>query len=244
MISAVVLTKNEEKNVKEFLKRLKWCGEIIVVDDYSEDKTVELAKKHGARVYKSRLNDSFAQQRNFGLEKARGEWVLFIDADERVSEELAAEIKQKTGDRRQKAKGFYVKRRDIMWGRQLKHGETGNTELLRLARKGAGKWRRRVHEVWEVSGPVETLKNPLYHYPHQTLREFIADVDWMSTLHARALKEEGKTSNVFKILFYPPAKFFHGFFLKIGFMDGTAGFVSTAVMSFHSFLGWAKLWKL
>ena len=92
MLSVVVLTKNEEKDIKQCLKTLAWCDEVVVVDDYSDDKTVELAKKEGARAFIRPLIGNFAAQRNFGLGKARGDWVLFVDADERVSVALATEI--------------------------------------------------------------------------------------------------------------------------------------------------------
>lgn len=243
MVSAVVLTRNEEKNIERCLKSLSWCEEIIVVDDYSEDGTPDIAKKLDATVYSHHLNDNFSAQRNFGLGVVKNDWVLFVDADEIVTPALRDEISQKTEDRKLKTAGFFLARRDILWGRELKHGETGNVRLLRLARKKAGKWRRRVHETWEVSGATQTLKNPLLHYPHQSLREFVSDVDRMSTLHAQALKEQGVRSNVLKILFWPPAKFFYNWVFKLGFLDGGPGFLVAAVMSFHSFLSWSKLWK-
>lgn len=131
-----------------------------------------------------------------------------------------------------------------MWGKQMKHGEFGNTKLLRLAKAGSGKWVRKVHEVWEVKGKVEELANPLLHYPHQTLREFIADVDWQSSLHAEANLKEGKRSNLFKIAAYPKLKFIKNWIFGLGFLDGTEGFVAALIMSFHSFLAWSKLWKM
>lgn len=245
MISAVVLTKNEEKNIRECLESLKWCDEVVIIDDYSEDKTAEIAKSLGARVYKRKLDDNFAGQRNFGLKKAKGDWVLFIDADERIMPALRAEITQLLGNSVTKYDGFYLKRRDFMWGRELRYGETGDVKLLRLAKKDAGQWRRAVHETWEVKDDkVGELKNPLLHYPHQTLREFIADVDRMSTLHAQENQKEGKRSNLLKIIIFPKLKFFDNWILKLGFLDGTAGFVVALIMSLHSYLAWSKLWLL
>lgn len=241
-ISAVVLVKNEEKNIKECLETLRWCDEIVVIDDYSEDKTAEIAKKHGAEVYKHALNNNFAAQRNFGLEKTRGEWVLFIDADEQVSEALAGEVSSIVNRESSMHQGFYLKRRDFMWGRELGHGETGNVKLLRLAKRDSGRWRRAVHEVWDINGEIRTLNNPLAHYPHQTLGEFIADIDWMSTLHAQENEKEGKRSNLFKIIFFPKLKFFDSWILKLGFLDGTPGLLLAMMMSLHSFLAWSKLW--
>lgn len=243
MISSVVLTKNEEKNIKDCLDSLRWCDEIVVIDDFSEDKTTEIAKKYGARISKRALDNDFASQRNFGLEKAKGDWVLFVDADERVSQSLQEEILKLLGQNTSYI-GFYLHRRDFMWGKELKHGEPGSVRLLRLAKRDSGKWERRVHEVWDVKGRVGELKNPLIHHPHPTLREFMAEVDWMSTLHAQENRREGKKSNLFKIVLLPKMKFLNNWILKRGFLDGTPGFLVAMVMAFHSFLSWSKLWLL
>lgn len=240
MLSAVVLTKNEEKNIVACLESLKWCDETIVVDDYSEDNTVKIAKEHGAQVFKHKLNDDFASQRNLGLEKAKGEWTLFVDSDERVTPELQKEILKAVKETAKS--GFYIKRRDFMWGRELKHGEAGDIKLLRLAGRDAGKWTHRVHEVWNVGGQTGELNNAILHYPHQTLREFVGEIDYYSTLHAKVKFEEGERSNLLKIIFWPKAKFFQNWILKLGFLDGTAGIIVALLMSFHSYLAWSKLW--
>lgn len=242
MITAVVLTKNEEKNIAKCLATLRFCGEVIVVDEYSTDRTVEIARRYGARVFQRHLKEDFAAQRNFGLSKAKGDWVLFVDSDERVTAALAAEIKKQIAGA--PSVGFYIKRRDFIWDRELRHGEPGNVKLLRLAKKNAGLWKRAVHEVWDTTGKTGILQNPLEHYPHQTLREFLQDVDRYSTMHAKALNEENVKSNIAKIIIWPVGKFKYGWILKLGFLDGTQGFVVAAMMSLHSFLAWSKLWLL
>lgn len=245
-VSAVVLTKNEEKNIEACLKSLKWCDEIVVIDDYSTDKTVSIAKRLKAGVYQRNLNNDFATQRNFGLQKAKGEWVLFVDADEHITKQLAGELKRHLGSElATPPRGFYLKRHDFLWNRTLKHGEWGNNTFLRLAGKNAGKWRRRVHEYWDIkSENCAILKNSLLHYPHPTLREFIADIERYSTIHAEENYKEGKRSNLFKIIWYPKLKFFQNYFLKLGFLDGPQGFMVAMLMSFHSYLAWSKLWVL
>lgn len=252
MITAVVLTKNEEKNIKACLESLKWCDEIVVIDDYSSDKTTSIAKKSSDAVFQRNLNNDFAAQRNFGLQKAKSEWVLFIDADERVSKALAQEIMPYVQVQKHFGsvtatthRGFYINRNDFLWSRLLKHGEWGNCTFLRLARKNAGKWRRRVHEYWDIkSENCATLRNAILHYPHPTLREFIADIERYSTIHAEENYKEGKRSDLFKIIFYPKLKFFKNYFLKLGFLDGHQGFMVAMLMSFHSYLAWSKLWTI
>lgn len=243
-LSAVILTKDEENNIKKCIDCLDFCDEVIVIDDNSSDKTTDLAEKLDAKVYKRKLGDNFAAQRNFGLKKAVGKWVLFIDADERVTEDLRNEIVQMTNDPLVNYLGFYLKRVDYIWGKRLKHGETANIKLLRLARRKVGKWRRRVHEVWEVEGRTREFKNPLVHYPHPTLASFIVSVNTMSSLHAEANLEEGKKSSLLKIFVWPPGHFVYNFILRLGFLDGIEGFVVALVMSLHSYLAWSKLWFL
>ncbi|MDO8452569.1 MAG: glycosyltransferase family 2 protein [bacterium] len=248
-ISVVVLTKNEEKNIEECVKSLKWCDEIIVIDDFSKDRTVDIAHKLGAKVYQRKLAEDFASQRNFGLDKANGEWALFIDADERVNKWLRKDINNflnnQTPFNSKDIKGFYIRREDVMWNRILEHGESGSSKFVRLGRKGSGKWKRRVHEVWDIKGKIHPHPlDPIEHYPHPTLREFISDIEKYSTLHAEENYKEGKRSNLFKIIWYPKLKFFQNYFLKFGFLDGPQGFIVAMVMSFHSYLAWSKLWTI
>lgn len=247
MITAVVLSKNEEKNIERCIKSLLWCDEILLIDDYSTDKTVKIAKRFGAKIYKRHSNNDFAAQRNYALKKVsdsklnQKKWVLFVDADEVVSKELAVEIKNTTDNTNNK--GFYLKRKDFFLGKEIKHGEIGSIKLLRLACLRLGNiWKRKVHEYWKVKGEKEELKNPLIHFPHITLHEFIDDINNYSTIHAEELKKEKKTSNIFKIILWPAGKFIYYFIIKSGFLDGTEGFIVACMMSFHSFLAWSKLW--
>lgn len=244
MITAIVLTKNEEKNIVPCLESLSWCDEVVVVDDRSEDKTVEIAKKKGAKVYSRTMLGDFSAQRNFGLEKAKGEWVLFVDADERVSSALWYEIMQHTSESISDVVGFYVKRKDTMWGKVLQYGETGSIRLLRLGRRNAGKWRGDVHEVWKINGNIATLKNHLDHYPHATVAEFLREINYYTDLRAQELFKQKIKVVWISVLLYPIAKFGLNYILRRGFLDGLAGFVFAMLMSLHSFLVRAKLWRL
>lgn len=240
-ISVVIITRNEEKNLQECLKSVQQLAdEILVVDDNSTDKTVEIAGKLKVKVFTHSLSNNFAQQRNFGLEKAKGDWVLFIDADERVSPELAKEIKEKI--KSTKLNGFYLKRLEFFGHKPLKYGETTH-HLLRLGRKGKGEWRREVHEFWEIEGNVGQLKNPLLHYSHPTLNEFIEHINFHSTLHAQVLLKEGIKPSFLRLWFNPLAKFIQNYFFRLGFLDGTPGIIAALMMSFHSFLARAKLYQ-
>lgn len=243
-ISAVILTKNEEKNISECLKTLSFCDERIVIDDNSSDKTREVAKKEGAIVIERSSRGDFAAQRNFGLAKASGNWILFVDADERVSEELAEEIYQQTSQFLTSANGFMIKRQDILWGKPLRFGDAGNKTFLRLARKEKGKWVGKVHERWEIIGEVKTLHNPLQHFPHTSVASFLTKINYYSTLRAQELFMMKKRVSFFSVLLYPLGKFITNYCIKQGFRDGTVGIIHALMMSFHSFLVRGKLWQL
>jgi len=249
MITAIVLTKNEEKNIKDCLESLQWCDEILVVDDYSEDKTTEIAKKLGAKIFQRKLNDNFAAQRNFALKQTKSEWVLFIDADERISESLAKEIQLKINNSSHQqvrndrsCNGFYIKRKDFFLGHELKHGETGRAKFLRLGKRTHGKWERKVHEVWEIRGEIDQLKNSILHH-HQNLTDFLKSINYFSTLDAKFFYQQGKKITFLEWL-KPPIKFIQNYCLRLGFLDGTTGFVHAVLMSLHSFLVRAKLFML
>lgn len=260
MISAIVLTHNDEDVLERCIKSIQWCDEVIIIDDESTDGTIGIAKKYGAKVFVRKLNDDFAAQRNFGLAKAKGEWVLFVDSDEVVTEDLFHEIQEvisKSKIKNKKSKiqskdkkwendcvGYSVRRNDFFLGCWLKHGETGRVKLLRLARKDAGTWAQPVHEVWEVNGAVGELATPLLHYPHQNVAQFLEEINRYSTMYARYLHSRGVKEPMWQIIGKPLAKFFVNYIWRLGFLDGTTGMVVALMMSFHSFLVRAKLWQL
>ncbi|MBI1864027.1 glycosyltransferase family 2 protein [Candidatus Woesebacteria bacterium] len=245
-ISAVILTKNEEKNIKNCLKYLRFCDEIILIDDFSKDKTTKFAKKFRAKIFKRELKNNFALQRNFGLIKAKNPWVLFVDADEVVSSDLKKEIIDKI--KKPDIQGYFLVRKDYIFGKEMKHGEFstygwfGNAKLLRLARKNAGKWKRNVHEFWEIKGETNSLKNPILHYSHPDLKSFIDNIDSFSYFHSKALEKEGKQVSLLKIIIWPVGKFAYNYIFRLGFLDGLEGFIVAIIMSFHSFLAWTRLW--
>ncbi len=247
MISAVVLTKNEEKNIIDCLESIAWCDELIVVDDLSTDRTEEVIKNlHSKKIHflKHSLEDDFSRQRNFALAKAKNEWILFVDADERVSSILHQEINNFLIKEKHDSQfsGMVISRKDVIWGKLLTHGETGKIKLLRLARKNAGTWQGKVHEEWIVNGNIGSLENYIVHYPHQTISEFLTEINFYTTIRAKELFAYGEKSSILRIILYPKAKFFINYILKLGFLDGVEGLMFAVLMSFHSFLVRAKLW--
>lgn len=244
MISCVILTHNNATNIGSILDNLTWCDERIIVDDDSTDATRTIAKNHGAAIIQQRLQDDFAAQRNRGLTEAKGEWVLFVDTDEDVSDDLAREIQEKCRGGDSSIVGYYLPRIDTMWGRVLRYGETGDIKLLRLAKKEAGKWTRKVHEVWNVQGKTDVCIHPLLHSPHPDVKTFLAEINRYTTINAKIFFDLGKRVNACDVIAYPMGKFFQNYIVKRGYKDGSAGFIFAMLMAFHSFLTRAKLWQL
>lgn len=243
MISAVVLTKNSEETLEKCLASLSWCDEILVIDDASSDNTIMLAKKSGAKVIEHSLSGDFSLQRNFALEKTKGDWVFFVDSDEVVTGGLRDEILHAVNNKNTSFSGFRILRRDVLWEKEIMHGENGKTWLIRLARKNVGTWEGKVHETWNIGGSIGRLQNILYHYPHPTLTEFLSEINFYSTLRAEELWVRKVPVRWYQIILYPKAKFFQNYVFKLGFLDGTRGFILALLMSFHSFLVRGKLWQ-
>jgi len=162
---------------------------------------------------------------------APGEWVFFVDNDESVSPQLGAEIRKlKTPAG---VNGYFVPRKGIV-----------EEKLLRLGRKGSGLWRRAVHETWEIKGKVGVLRNTLLHHDNLSLAEQITKINFYSTLHAQANRDEGKKATVFKIAVFPILKFWQTFLVKKAYKSGMKGFVFSLMQAFGSFLAWTKLYFL
>lgn len=242
-ITGVILTKNEGKNIRQAIQSLGFCSHILVVDDESTDDTVKIAKKLGARVVIHPLEKNFAAQRNYTLSQVKTSWILFLDADEVVPDELAQEIQKMIANPSGVA-GYNIRRQDYFCGRLLRFGETGNISFIRMARKGKGKWEGSVHEEWNIDGEVGYLKNPLHHAPHSSISSFLKKINWYTDILAEEWKDRGKVVHVWEILVNPAAKFISNYILKLGFLDGTSGFIMAMMMSFHSFLVRAKLWLI
>jgi glycosyltransferase involved in cell wall biosynthesis len=243
-LSAVILAKNAQDSIEKTLNSVPFCDEIVVIDDYSTDKTVQIVKNRGVKVILNHLDSDFSKQRNLAFSHSRGDWLFYVDADEVVTPELTEEIKKIIKNNEKSA--YYIKRRDHFWGRELRFGEllrARRTGFIRLVKKNSGHWSRPVHEEFQTKFQVGRLNGFLDHYPHPTIKGFLEEVNFYSTIRARELQKAGTSTGVFQILAYPFGKFFVNYFLRLGFLDGPAGFVYAFMMSFHSFLVRAKLYQ-
>ncbi len=239
VLTVVIITKNEASHLTTCLQSVKFADEIIVIDDNSSDETRQIANQHGARVIQNSLAGNFSMQRNIGLQKAIGKWVLYIDADEQVSPELADEIKKKILG--SKCEGYALKRQDRFLSRILRHGETANVRLVRLGKRDAGKWTRNVHEVWNINGNVEELKTPLLHSPHESIHEFLHDINQYTGIEKNLRRAKDRGASFSELVLFPVGKFVKNFIYHRGFLDGFEGFVMAYMMSMHSLILRVKL---
>ncbi len=221
-ISAIVITKNEEKNIVRCLSGISWVDEIIVVDSESADKTVEIARKFTPHVF-TRPWEGYSLQKNFALEKAKGEWILSIDSDEVVEEKLKEEI-LKTISSSQPYHGFSIPRKNFVGKRWIRFGGWYPDYTLRLFKKGEGKFEKRhVHEAVTISGKKGYLKTPLLHYTYRDLQDYAQRQLHYARLAGREMQEKGKKAFLPGLFFHPIYNFIRCYFLCLGFLDGYLG---------------------
>ena len=248
-VSAIILTKNEENLITDCIKSVKFADEIIIVDDYSDDDTIELAQKQGAIVHKHKL-DNFAAQRNYALSRANGDWILFIDADERVPSELQSEIvnilkQQNKESGKQMINGYWIPRKNIIFGKWLKHTDWYPDYQLRLLRCGNFRYKREVHERVDLEGDSEYLVSPLLHYNYDTIDQFV-EKNYLqyADLETRILVKQGYVFDWKDLITRPIGEFLRRFFTCEGYKDGVHGLVASVMVAFATFIVYAKAWEV
>lgn len=240
-ISVVIVTKNEEGNIEDALKSVADADEIIVVDSFSTDRTVEICRKYTEKVYRHQWQ-GFARQKQTAVDYTKGPWVMILDADERVSPELKAEIVQKIAEGCHN--GFYLPRENYFLNRWIRHSGWWPDSTLRLFRKESGKLEpREVHEKVVVSGSTGYLTNPLKHYTYRSISDFVERMQRYSTLAAREIIKKSGRAGVLSLTLRPPATFIKMYFLRRGFLDGMHGLVLALLYSCYTFLKYAKTWE-
>lgn len=244
-VSAVISAFNEEKNLETCLKSLKFVDEIVVVDNSSSDKTVEIAKKYTDKIFSQKNNPKeIDMQKNSGFEKATSEWVLSIDADEEVSKELAEEIK-KNIKQKPKANGFYMPRKNIIFGKFIQNTGWYPDPQLRLFRRGKAKFvKTHVHESVKLDGQAAYLTSNLIHHHYNTVSEFL---NRTITLYAPNEAEEylrkGYEFTYFDAVRFPLNEFLSRFFARKGYKDGFHGLMLSLLMAFYHFLIFVFIWE-
>jgi glycosyltransferase involved in cell wall biosynthesis len=228
-LTVLVVAKNEAHNLAGCLSLARWADErVVVVDAKSEDATLEIARRE-ADVVAVRPFDDFASQRNAALDLASGDWVLSIDADERVTPALEAEIRRVIADPAIPYRGYRVPIRSVILGRPFAYSGTQHDQPLRLFRRDSGRWTGLVHETVALDGPAGSLENALAHRTLHNAQVFLQKINQYTTLEAERLASSQRRFRMSDLAVRPIWTFFKLYLLKQGFRDGIEGFMFCAL---------------
>lgn len=251
ILSVVISAYNEEKKIKDCLESVSFAQEIIVIDNSSQDKTSEIAKKYTENIYKRENNLMLNVNKNYGFSKAKGEWILSLDADERVTEELAQEIKNvisgkwQMENNKSSVNGYWIPRKNIIFGKWIEHAGWYPDYQLRLFKAGKGKFEEQhVHEMIQVEGESAHLKHHLLHLNFETVAQFLhKHITIYAPNEASELVRNGYVFEYLDVIRFPVKEFLSRFFVREGYKDGLHGLVlSLLIASYHLFIA-AYLWE-
>lgn len=229
-ISAVLIVKDEEEKITECLASLDFCDEIIIVDSGSADSTKEIAAQYTQKVY-IRSFDNYANQKNYAVELASNEWVLSIDADERVSPALKEYL---TGCLKDTGIcGYRIKRKNIIFGRMMKHGGNAADFPLRLFQKQSGKFSGQIHEVWVCDGKTDVIQAPLIHLSTATIGQYLKKLIQYTRFEALQMQKNTASGPAVLKSF---GRFFQRYFIQLGLLDGFAGLIFAVMSGYYEFL--------
>ena len=247
-ITIVVIAHNEEKNIEACLKSVKdLADEIILIDSSSTDNTAALAKQNGTKVIPRENNPMLNVNKNFGFEKAAGDWILSLDADERVSEDLVNEIKRVVNDssaQNSSAVAYKIPRKNIIFGQWIEHTGWYPDYQTRLFKKGKAKFAaKHNHEQITVDGEVGTLENNLLHDHYKTLDEFLKKTFFYTKNEAEEKIANGYKFKVEDLIKSPFQEFLSRYFARSGYKDGTHGLALSLLMSFYHLVIILRVWE-
>ncbi|HUQ82791.1 MAG TPA: glycosyltransferase family 2 protein [Gemmatimonadaceae bacterium] len=240
--SVIIAAKDEAAEIAECISSVAWAGEIIVVENDSTDDTIAIARAHGAVVF-SHPFTTIGRQRNAAIARARHEWILVVDADERATPQLGAEIAGAIAVNGPVV-AYRVRRRNFFLGREIRHGGWERDRPVRLFRNRMRYDERPVHEHVMTDGLVAELREPFIHYPYASLGEYFGKLERYSGWWAEQSFARGKRTRAWTVALKPPARFFSMYLLRAGFLDGAAGVIVAALAAMSVAAKYARLWEL
>lgn len=249
-LSVVLATYNEDKNIKNCLLSVKdLADEIIVFDESSTDKTRKYAKEMGAKVFKVKHEPLFHVTKQKAIDKAKGDWILQLDADERVTPQLRREIDRKINKKDSKFSGYFIKRKNYFLDRWMRGSGMWPDAVIRLFEKGKAHLpQKSVHEQMEVEGKVGMLTAPMEHYTAPTFGKYLTNANRYTTLTALDLEKENMPVNPWTFFVWvfvkPVARFLALFLRHKGFVDGAYGFVFDLFSGLHFTIAYFKYWQI
>jgi glycosyltransferase involved in cell wall biosynthesis len=242
-LSVTVITRNEASDIDEALKSVSWADELIVVDSLSTDDTVAIARRHTDRVI-LREWPGYAAQKNYAASIATHDWILSLDADERITPQLAAEI-QTTLAGPLPCSGYRMPRVTWHLGRWIRTTDWYPDYQLRLYDRRAAEWTgRHVHESVSVRGRIGSLQAEIQHFAYRDIADHLETIDRYTTYAARQLRENGRRAGVRDLAVNPPLAFLRNYALRGGIRDGVPGFIISTMNAYYVFQKFAKLWEL
>jgi glycosyltransferase involved in cell wall biosynthesis len=243
-LTAIVTTFNEEGNIADCLASLSFADEILVVDSFSTDRTVEIAKAAPKVRLLQHEYVGNGPQCNWAMDQAANPWVLIVDADERVTPALAREIEGLL-EKSPSADHYFVRRDNVFVDRVIRHSGWGQDRLVRLVRRGSARYpEQRVHADMSPDGPTPTLAAPLLHYTFRSLPQYLEKLHRYAEWGARDLAQKGRGAGFAEVALRPAWRFFRSYVLEAGVLDGLPGFAVSALQSYGVFLKYARLWEL
>ena len=241
-LTVTVITRNESANIEAALASVRWADEVVVVDAESTDDTVAIARRHTNRV-EVRPWPGFSAQKNYAASVASHDWILSLDADERVTPALADEIRALLASE-PSSRGYRVPRISHYLGRWIRGTDWYPDFQLRLYDRRAGQWNGRpVHESVRLNGEPGRLTHDLQHHPYRDISHHLATIDRYTTLAAMEMQAGGRTPSLAGVVLHPPFAFLRNYVLRGGFRDGGVGFVVSVLNSYYVFLKLAKAWQ-
>ncbi len=238
-ISVCIITKNESKRIEKAVRSASFADEIVVVDSFSKDNTVEICEKLGCKVFE-RVFDDYSGVKNFALEKAGSEWVFFLDADEIITKGLSKEI-LKAVTKNPEEKAFRVKRKVYIFGERMRWGSVKDDAPVRLLKKGKCKFFQPVHEEVKVEGETGLLSGYIEHHTTSSISEYLEKFNKYTDLEAEYMYSKGVKPHLGDLAVKPALVFLRGYIMKMGFLDGIRSYIFEVFSSFYTFNKYAKL---
>lgn len=243
MLSVVVIVKDEESRIKACLESVKWADEIVIVDDGSRDRTLEVANNYTDKIIKTNLSD-FASRRNLGMKEAKGDWVLFVDADERVTTSLKEEIEVMITFSEFSA--YAISRRNIIFGTEVKYGPFWPDWVVRLLKKADfDNWVGKVHEYPKFTGKLGYSKNSLLHLTHRNVDQIVLkSLEWSKIDAKLRLEANHPKMSGWRFLRIFITEIFNQGILRKGFFSGTVSMMDSILQAFSMYITYVRLWEL